>query len=107
MPTKNKFCLGILFLPGTYSRYIYIGLKDNWSLRSHKTIEIKAFLLFFIFLLVDGRIRIRTNNYGSEHPDIQKLTGPDHWKNLYFFCVVKFQNKFLTVTNDSVTEIWD
>jgi hypothetical protein len=32
------------------------------SLRSHKTVEIKVFLNF---LLVDGRIRIRSNNSGG------------------------------------------
>jgi hypothetical protein len=36
--------------------------KDNKSLRSHKTVIIKVFLYF---LLVDGQIRIRTNNHKS------------------------------------------
>ncbi len=42
---------------------IYDRFKDKRSLRSHQTVEIKVFSIFFI---VGGRIRIqiRTNNYG-------------------------------------------
>ncbi len=38
--------------------------KENISLRSHKTVKIKVFLNI-LFLLVDGRIRIRIYHYGS------------------------------------------
>jgi hypothetical protein len=40
-------------------------------LRSYKTVEIKVFL---IFLLVDGRIRVRINNYRNV-PGGQKTYG--------------------------------
>jgi hypothetical protein len=50
----------LLFIYLPYCRYIYISLQRyrNKVLRSHKKVEIKVFLNF---LLVDGRIRIRTN----------------------------------------------
>jgi hypothetical protein len=46
-----------------YCRSITSVFKDNnMSLSSHKTVEI---IVYLIVLLVDGRIRIRRNNYGS------------------------------------------
>ncbi len=56
---------------GWFSTFIFLFLSvvkftsvfnDNNLFWSHKAVEIKVFI---IFLLVDGRIRIRTNNYGS------------------------------------------
>jgi hypothetical protein len=69
MPTKNKFfpsfpqvfCLLHTKGKGTVKSVF----NDKKLSRSHKTIEIKVFLMF---LLADGRIRIRTNNYGTGKP---------------------------------------
>ncbi len=48
-------------------RFIYCtsGFTENKSLRGHKTSEIEVFRNF---LLVIGKIRIRTNKYGSARP---------------------------------------
>ncbi len=48
------------FFEGTFTSFF----KDKKSKRSHKTVEIKVFLHFG--LLVDGRIRIRTNQRYTE-----------------------------------------
>jgi hypothetical protein len=54
---KDMFYFPSSFLLITFCRFIFISLqKDNKSLGSHKTVEIKIFLNF---LLYDGRIRIR------------------------------------------------
>jgi hypothetical protein len=53
MPTKSKF----------FCSKIHVRVHQSSKLlRSHKTVKNKFFL---IYLLVDGRSRIRTNNYGS------------------------------------------
>jgi hypothetical protein len=62
MPTKNK-CFFLICFACYFCRYIYICLQK--SLRSHLAAEIKVFL---DFLLVVGRMRNRTNNYGSGRP---------------------------------------
>ncbi len=68
--TKNKFfsseCFCFLFFKDTFTDLQQsLKIKSKWS---HKTVEIKGFLL----LLVDGRIwiqiRIRTNNDRSRWP---------------------------------------
>jgi hypothetical protein len=57
---RQDAMLNTVLTVGTFTSFF----KDNKSLRSHETVEIKVFLHF---LLVDGRIRIRisTKNYGS------------------------------------------
>ncbi len=70
MPKRNKFitffyCLFLMCCRYAYIYNVYYTsvFRDNKLLRrSHKTVEIKGFL---ILLRVDGRIRIRTNIYGS------------------------------------------
>ncbi len=59
MRTKNYifFLVFFCFLHSVGTRTLVV--KDNKSLRTRKTVEIKSFL---IFLLVD--VRSRTNNYG-------------------------------------------
>jgi hypothetical protein len=75
MPTKKFFCL-----------LLSVGRYHSHKLRSHKTVEIKAILLF---LLVDGRIRIRTNKDGS---------GSGRTKNItqQFFHIVTLQASYST-----------
>jgi hypothetical protein len=46
----------------TFCRNIFIGLKRKQVIKKSQTVEIKVIL---IFLLFEGRIQIRTNNYGS------------------------------------------
>jgi hypothetical protein len=74
MPIKKRFFSRYFFL-------IYISVfKDNKSIISQKTVEIKVFL--FSFLLFNGMIRIRswiyTYNYGSGSCRPKKLTDPEH-----------------------------
>jgi hypothetical protein len=54
MPTKKKIykCFCLLLFEGTFTSFF----TDKKSQQRHKTVEIKVFLLF---LLDDGRIRIR------------------------------------------------
>jgi hypothetical protein len=60
MPTKNKiFFLSSLLTVCTFTS-VFI---ENKLLSSHKTVKNQGFLRFF---RVVGRIRIRTNTYGSE-----------------------------------------
>ncbi len=55
--------LALFFRGFTYRRYIYTNIKNNYLSWNHRT--------------VDGRIRIRTNNYGS--CSLKKLSGDkDH-----------------------------
>jgi hypothetical protein len=54
---KRSFCL--LVFEGKFTS-VFIDKKSG---RTHKIVEIKVFLTF---LLVDGRIQIRTKNDGSE-----------------------------------------
>jgi hypothetical protein len=61
-----KFCL--LHTVGSTFTPVF---KDNKSLKSHKTVEIKVFLYF---LLVDGRTRIRYKLLRIR--DAQKFTDP-------------------------------
>ncbi len=53
-----RICFLLIITVGTSTSVF----KENKYLGSHKTVEIKVFL---IFLLVDGRIRICTINYES------------------------------------------
>jgi hypothetical protein len=58
---KNKIkSQSLFFLLFTVGKFVSV-IKDNKLLGRHKPVEIKVFLIFF--LLVDERIRIRTNNY--------------------------------------------
>ncbi len=55
-----------MLIVGTYTTV----LKDNKSLRSYKTFEIKVFITF---LLVDVKVRTRTNNLRIRIFEAQKL----------------------------------
>ncbi len=53
--------------------------KDNESLRSHKTVKIKVFLIFLACWCKDldskpSQTRIRTNNNGVPGPDVHIYT---------------------------------
>jgi hypothetical protein len=85
MPTKNKFfCLLPVLIVGTLTTVF----KDNKSFKSHTTVEKSRFSL--IFLLVDGRTRIRTNNHGSgveswsqkNYDPTDPYPYPEHWIRL-------------------------
>ncbi len=60
MPTKDKCFFAYYLLLGIFTSVF----KDSKSLRSHKTVEIKVFL---IYLLVDGRIRISNVQIVTDH----------------------------------------
>ncbi len=67
MPTKSSF---FLFLSkGTFTSVP----KDNKLIKIQKTVEIHV--SFFNVLLVGGRIRIRTNNYGSGSEALKNIAG--------------------------------
>jgi hypothetical protein len=54
---KQIYSIFCFFLAeGTFTSFF----KDKKSERSHKTVEIKVFLLFFLH---DGRIRIQSSDY--------------------------------------------
>jgi hypothetical protein len=60
--------------------HLHHSSKIKKSLRSHKTVEIKIFLSFF--LLVGERIRIRTKKLRIRIQEAQKHTDPmdpEHW----------------------------
>ncbi len=65
---KNKMPTKIIFFAITLFEGTLTSVSKKKSERSHKTVEIKVFLTFF--LLDFGRIHIRTNYYrsGSERP---------------------------------------
>jgi hypothetical protein len=55
---KTIFLLDVCVHEG---KFTFISKDNSFSLGSHKTLEIIVFLINF--LLVDEKIRIRTNNY--------------------------------------------
>ncbi len=67
MPTKSKFFPLVFFLLITYSSKFTSVFKDSKLLISHKTVEIQVYLIFLLVVgMIQSRIRIRTNNYGSK-----------------------------------------
>ncbi len=86
LPRSQKIIFYLLLFEGTFASF----LKDKKSQRSHKTVEMKVFLLF---LLDDGRIRVHTNNdtsgsgrsktyatYGSESRSASTTLVPPLWQ---------------------------
>ncbi len=73
---KNSKFFSLLLFEGTLTSFF----KDKKSLISHKTVEIKVFLLF----LLDGRrTRIRSSDKRIWIREAQKLndpTDPEHWQ---------------------------
>ncbi len=66
MPTKSKFFTQVFFFRITYSSTFTSVFKDSKLLISHKTVEIQVYLIFLLVVgMIQCRIRIRTNNYGS------------------------------------------
>ncbi len=73
--------MNTVFLLITYCRYTYISLQRNKSLRSHKTVEIEVFLIFFCFFAKDPDPYTKLRIWTLKTHKLTDPTAPDRALN--------------------------